>query len=457
MGKLLAAAAVRDITPSPEILELVKSEGRYNYDGVKRALYLRTLVLTDGEKRFVYFGTDLSSFTINAEAEEILRAELGLEPKDYMFGTNRSHNTISGWGQNLYDENRPGSSKFGRMVIGLMVDSVKEAMGKLVPARIGAKVGHSAINCFREQYTPAGNFEGMNHGAPPAPWLRVVRVEDMEGETIALLVNYCMQNCMVCWNSAIGEYNYVTSDLAGEIIEFLEKAGKHKYPVIWSNGGGADRQPLIYSLMDHCEVDDNGEFHYVHEVLPIDAVLMLMRHLAAEQGLDVLRTVEEIDNYTDEFHYFSDYVYTEVPGKVMLYKRMNFYRPGVDDVSIEPDEPIRFRYAMNVINDIAFCAVNVPSYSGVYEKIKDMMPFPVVVFSDDSFGGNGMTCIPMPECEEKDRYVHATLQSRSYTARIGFNACMNGFGKLLEKYMLQTVYTYQNAPHPDDMTEVSHD
>lgn len=450
MGKLLAAAAVRNITPTQEILELVNQEGRYHYEGIERELFLRTLVLTDGEKRFVYFGTDLSGFTFNSEAVERFRSELGLEPQDYIFGTNRSHNTISGWGQDLHDiVNRPGSCKFGQMVIESMISSVREAMEKLKPARIGAREGYSGISCSRELCTPAGNFEGMNHGAPAAPWLRVVRVEDMEGETIALLVNYCMQNCMVSGNTDVGKYNYVTSDLAGEIIAFLERAGKHKYPVIWSNGGGADRQPLIYSRMDHCQVDDEGNYYHAQEVLPIDAVLMIMRHLAAEQGLDVMRTVEQIDNYSDEFRYFSGVEECEVPGKTALSRRMDFYRPGLDDVSIVPDAPIKFRYAMNVINDIAFCAVNVPSYSGVYRALREMMPFPVVVFSDDSFGGSGMACIPVPECEEEDRYVHATLQSRSYTARMGFNACMNGFGKLLERYMLQNIYTYRNAPYPE--------
>ena len=96
-----------------------------------------------------------------------------------------------------------------------------------------------------------------------------------------------------------------------------------------------------------------------------------------------------------------------------------------------------------VVNDIAFTGVNCPSYSGAYKALKEMMPFPVTVFCDDNFGGIGMTCVAPPEVEEKDRYVHATLQSKAYTARIGFNAFMSGFGSLLEQYMLDTVYTYQ--------------
>ena len=452
MGKLLAASAVRDITPTDEILGLIKAEGRYDYDGIAHRLYLRTLILTDGTDRFVFFDTDLSSFVINTEAQDYLRRELWLDPKDYMFGTNRSHNTISGWGTDLHDEKRPGTAKYGWLCLEAMVSSCREAMEKLVPARIGSKLGYSGINVYREQRTPWGNFEAMNHSFEQAPWLRVARVESLEGDTIALLVNYCMQNCAVAHNGFTGEYNYVTSDLAGEIIDYLERAGRHKYPVLWANGGGADRQPLIYSLLDHCAVDDDGNFTRVHDVLPIDAMLKLMKVFAAEQGLDVIRTVSEIDNYSDEFNYWSGVNVVEVPGKkAAMSKGLHDYHPEKDDVSPEADEPVPYRYHLAVINDMAFAGVNCPVYSGAYKALKDMMPFPVTFFFDDNFGGVGMTSIAPPYVEESDLYVHATLQSRSYTARIGFNAFMNGFGKLLEKYMLKTVYTYKGAPHPDDI------
>ena len=442
MGKLYAAVSVRDITPTDEIIALVNQEGRYHYEGIGHRLYLRTLVLTDREKRFVFFDTDLSSFTINEEAQELFRKELGLEPQDYMFGTNRSHNTVSGWGMDLHDTKKPGTAKYAALCLNAMFESCREAMENLVHARIGSAEGISKINCFREQYTPCGNFEGLSHSAPDAPWLRVVRVEDLDGETIALLVNYSMQNCMICRNTEMGEYPYVTSDLAGEIIDYLEKAGKHKYPVLWANGGGADRQPLLFGRLDYCDVDDDGNFFLREEVLPLEATKRLMKMLAAEQGLDVIRTVESISNYSDEFHYWSGVKVTEVPGKKPLFPKINFYKPG-DDVHPVKDSPVPYRYHLAVVNDIAFTGVNCPSYSGAYKALKEMMPFPVTVFCDDNFGGIGMTCVAPPEVEEKDRYVHATLQSKAYTARIGFNAFMSGFGSLFEQYMLDTVYTYK--------------
>ncbi|MCD7738131.1 MAG: hypothetical protein LUH58_03710 [Lachnospiraceae bacterium] len=448
MEKLLAGTAVRDITPTPQILEDLKSEGRYTYEGVAHPIYLKTLVLTDGNRKFVYFCTDLSRFTVNEEIQDRLEKELGLSEGDYLFSTIRTHNTISGFGVDLHDESKKGSSMYGQLFFDAVFDSCREAMKNLVPARIGAAEGESFITMRREQFSPAGNFESCNTSLPPAPWLRVVRVEDLQGATLALLVNYSMQNCMVCHYSMEGEgYDLITNDAAGEIVDYLERVGKHAYPVFWSNGGGADRQPMMY-LTDYCDVDDNGVFSIRHQVLPIEASLMIMKFLAAEQGRDVMKTVEKISSYSDEFRLDTQVLNLKVPGKKRLFPAIENYH-YTEDVRPVTDAPVEMRLQMTVLDGIAFCAANGPVYAGAYKALKDMLPFKVTVFFDDCLGGPHATVIPTPDMEEENKYVHATLQSYSYTARIGFNAFMGGFGKMLEKYMLKTVPTYGGVPYPD--------
>lgn len=447
MGKLYAGTAVRDITPTTEVLELVKTEGRYHYEGVAHPLFLKTLVLTDGEKKFVYFAADLSRFSMDPVTEKRLKDELDLRPGEYIFSTIRTHNTLSGFGEVFDDPQKPGSALYAKQFYEAAIDSCREAMARVVPARIGAAEGRSYISCHREQFTPAGNFESTGFDGQQAPWLRVARVEDLAGNTLALLVNYCMQNCMVCWYSQEGkDYDLITNDTAGEIVDYLEKAGKHTYPVFWGNGGGADRQPYLY-LADYCDVDDQGEYHYRHEILPIEASLKIMKLLAAQQSRDVLETVAKIRGYSDEFQLHSEVMVRSVPGKEKLSKKIHIYRTG-DDVTPVASAPVKLRLQLTVIDGIAFCACNGPTYSGVYEKIKSMMPFAVTFFFDDCLGGPDATTVPLPEMEENNRYVHATLQSTSYTARLGFNALMGGFGEMLARYELHVNPVYAGAPDP---------
>ena len=449
MGKLMAGTAVRNITPTPEVLELVKTEGRYTYEGVAHDLFLKTLVLTDGEEKFVYFATDLSRFSINPVIEKRFEEELGLKEGDYIFSTIRTHNTLSGFGEVFDDPKKPGSDLYAKQFYEAVIDSCKEAMAKVVPARIGAAEGRSYISCHREQFTPAGNFESTGFDGEQAPWLRVARVEDLQGQTLALLVNYSMQNCMVCWYSQEGgDYNLVTNDTAGEIVDYLEKVGKHQYPVFWGNGGGADRQPYMY-LLDYCDVNDNGEFSFRHEIMPIEGSLKIMKLLAAQQSRDVMNTVAKIKEYSDEFSLNKQVLYKEVPGRVKPSLKIHIYHDG-DDVTPVASEPVKMRLQFAVVNNIAFCASNGPTYSGVYKAVKDMMPFDVTFFFDDCLGGPGATTVPTPDMEEENKYVHATLQSANYTARIGFNALMGGFAEMLARYVVESNPIYGGVAYPEN-------
>ena len=255
MGKLLAGVSRKDITPDDEMLAVLRKDGKYVYEGIHNRIYVKVLILTDGEKRFVYICNDFSYFTLNDDVRKAL-SELNIDLKDCFFSGTRCHNCVSGWQDMPFDEMPEGHKLYGKMYLKQLVAAINEAMDKLVPARIGATVVDSWINTFREQYTEIGNFESMNHNGPRAPWLRVVRVEDTEGRTLCVLANYCMQNCSLYWNTHYGEFHLLSSDVAGQIIDYVECAGKHEFPLFWSNGGGQDQQAVTYSLMDKMEVND---------------------------------------------------------------------------------------------------------------------------------------------------------------------------------------------------------
>lgn len=447
MGKLSAGVAVRDITPKGEMLQRLNEEGPYYYEGAYRPLFLRVLILTDGEKRFVYASTDLSYFMLNTDFEKALR-EVNVDPKDFFMSGTRSHNTISKWENIPFDEMLPAKASYGRYVVQTVIELIGEAMANLKPARIGGIVEESNINNYREQYTPLGNFEGMNHNGPRAPWLRVVRVEDLDHNTMAVLANYCMQNCSLYWNTFAGEFSMMTGDVASEIVNYVECAGKHTYPLFWSVGGGADQQAVTYSLMDRVEVDDEGNFSHVHEHLPLDATLQLMRLYACEQGQDILRAMRRIDHYSDEFNYFSEEVVTDVPRRQPV-GHPTVFQPGVDHVRPELDpNPVRFRYKLAAVNDIAFCAVNARTFSETYKAVADMMPFGVTVFFDDCF--DTVSGVTPPKYEETNLNCHSSLQSSTYTMRMAYNALMAGFQELLTKYMLANAPVYRNAPYPGE-------
>lgn len=202
-------------------------------------------------------------------------------------------------------------------------------------------------------------------------------------------------------------------------------------------------------LLDYCDVNDEGEYSFHHEIMPIEASLKIMKLLAAQQSRDVMQTVAKITDYFDEFNLYKEVLVKKVPGRVQPSKKIHIYHDG-DDVTPVASEPVTLRLQFAVINGIAFCASNGPTYSGVYKAVKDMMPFGVTFFFDDCLGGPGATTIPTPDMEEENKYVHATLQSANYTARPGFNALMGGFAEMLAKYMISKNPVYGGVPYPED-------
>lgn len=444
MKKLLAGAAIRNIDPTPELLAAVNADpnGRYQYQGIGDPMYCRVTILSDGQEHFCILGSDLSQCILTVEFLEELENRFAI-PRDHVLGGGtRSHQTISYQMGDRYGDYPPGAAAYYRYFHGILLEAVAEALENLRPARIGAAVGESRINVSREFPSPIGTLESQNHNAPEAPWLRVVKVESLDGEILSVLVNYSMHCCLLCWNDINGEYPYTSGDVAGAVSQYVERYGKHQYPVTWIVGGGTDREPTIYSLLEHCAVDDEGNFYFKRNVLPVEGSRMLLEQYAAEQGLDVIRTMNSITQLHEEFDFFCGATLREVPAKQSLEGRFRGlvtddhvarYIPGMDVTPEPKDPPLRFEYRLMVLDGIAFAGVNGAPYAQLYWELARMMPTEVTFLFDDCFGS--ISSIPAADVEEKQIYGHSTFQSRQLSARQGAESFLDAFRELREKYI----------------------
>lgn len=444
MKKLMAGAAIRSIDPTPEMIHALNTDPntRYAYEGIGDPMFCRVTILSDGEEHFCILASDLSQCILTVEFLEELERRYGIDSCHVIGGGTRSHQTVSYQFGDHYGNYPPGAAAYYRYFHSVLLDAVGEALSNLRPARIGAAVGESRINVSREFPSPIGTLETQNHNAPEAPWLRVVKVESTDGEIISVLVNYSMHCCLLCWNDIIGEYKYTSGDVAGAVSQYVERYGKHKYPVSWIVGGGTDREPTIYSLLEHCAVDDNGNFYFKRNVMPIAAVRMLLEQYAAEQGLDVIRTMESISDMSEEFDFFLAQTTREVPAKKSLEARFRSlvtddhvarYIPGMDTTPEPVDPPLLFRYRLAVLNGIAFAGINGAPYAALYKQMADQMPAKVTMMFDDCFGS--ISNIPTADAEEKGIYGHSTFQSKQLSARQGAETFLEAFRQLGQEYL----------------------
>lgn len=443
MGKLLAGASIKNITPSPAMLDAINADGRYGYTGIADELFCRVTVLSDGTQHFVIIASDLSRFPLPQEFLAEMQARYGVDEAHLLVGGTRSHNTVSYKRSAVYADFMPGELLYYTYVHQRALEAVGEAIAKLVPARIGAAVGESHINTGREWVTPIGTLEAPNHRDGRATRLRVVKVEALTGETLAVLVNYSMHCILLCWNDTIGECKQVSGDIGGAVSRFVERWGKHTFPCSWTVGGGADRIPLIFSGLERIDVSDDGQFYFQRQVLPIAAARMLLRQFACEQGMDILRTLESIRDWSEEFDYFFAQTTRNVDAKEGFHKQIAAqrasddpdalrYLPGMDVTPHKADTPLRYVYRLAVLDGIAFAGVNGIPYSASYEKMADQMPAAVTLLFDDCYGT--VSSIPTPEEEELLIYGHSALQSKNFSARQATDAFLDAFQELGQRY-----------------------
>lgn len=444
MGKLLAGAAIRNITPSPELIRAINSDGRYAYTGIADEIFCRVTIFSDGKEHFAIIASDLSRFPLPKEFLEETEKRFGIDENHLLVGGTRSHNTVSYKKSASYAEFMPGELAYYTFVHQCALEAIAEALSKLVPARIGGAVGRSRINTGRELVTPLGTLESPNHLDGKATRLRVVKAEALTGETISVLVNYSMHCILLCWNDTIGECKKVSGDLGGAVSQFVERWGKHAFPCSWTVGGGADRIPLIFSGLERVDVDDDGKFYFERRVLPIEAARILMEQFACEQGMDILRTMESIDNWSEDFDYYFAKTSRTVDSKTGFHEQIVRQRarddpdairyiPGMDITPERGSEPLRYVYRVAILNGIAFAGVNGIPYSANYEKMADAMPTKVTFLFDDCYGT--VSSIPTPEEEEERIYGHSALQSKNYAAREATEAFLGAFRELGEQYL----------------------
>jgi hypothetical protein len=135
------------------------------------------------------------------------------------FSHNHSSPALPGWTSDPPDQARL-KSKYQEKLFGWLVEAAQEADRKLQPARIGAGWGESYIGVYRRETGPDGrDVLGEVPDHPIDPAVGVIRVDDLEGQPIAVLFSYG------CHPVTMGPLSMVAStDFPGPARQVVEKS-----------------------------------------------------------------------------------------------------------------------------------------------------------------------------------------------------------------------------------------
>ncbi len=275
---LSAGAARVDITPPPGI-ELWGYGNRSGpATGVLDPLYARALVLDDGRNAVAIVTLDLGR-TFGQAQMKTLRERVRREHRiaDVMFIASHTHS-----GPSIDEDYENGNvPEWERSALDKIAQAIGEARSRMTEARIGTGFGQTIIGHNRRLAQSDGSMKMLwrnstgQTGGPIDPVVGVIRVDDRQGNTLAILVNYA------CHPVVFGPDNLrYSADFPGAMARLVEASwdsNQNKRPIcFFLQGAPGDINPLL----DKTPLEENADVE--------------MRRAGEQLGREVLRVGREL-------------------------------------------------------------------------------------------------------------------------------------------------------------------
>jgi hypothetical protein len=236
-AELTAGVAKVDITPPAG----TQMWGYFNRlkgaEGTIDPLYARVLVLEAGDQRLAYVDLDLGR-TFGPASLEHLRSAAKQSSGINNLIVQATHTHA---GPVVMDVYPSGTPAWETAALNKIEEAIREAHEQAVPVRIGTGYGKAYIGYNRRRLNPDGTVTMLwNNSArvptwPVDPTVAVLRIDNMDGQPLAILVNYA------CHPVTFGSDNLrFSADFPGVMCKVVEKAFDGKPLAFFMQGAPGD-------------------------------------------------------------------------------------------------------------------------------------------------------------------------------------------------------------------------
>ncbi|RYG81143.1 hypothetical protein EON77_07820, partial [bacterium] len=220
---LRAGASRIDFTPATDRLPAT-------YRGVLDPIYVRSLVLDNGNTRAALVAIDIGGLSTAVVAKVAARAaqELRIPQGQLLVSATHTHSVPFGLDASLEEK---------------ILQGLREAIAKLEPARVASGTGQSYINVNRDRIDPKTRrwWEGPNTEGDSDKTVAVLRVETPAGKPIAVYTNYAVHAVIT------GTLDLVSGDIPGATSRYLEDALGDEVVALWTSGAAGDQNPIYFN------------------------------------------------------------------------------------------------------------------------------------------------------------------------------------------------------------------
>lgn len=418
-ARLSAGVARSDITPPIGIGHAGwGAQSHQRAVGVDLPLWVTALALNDGAETFVIIDID-TMYLFEEEAAAVLEAVTrltSLPPTHVRLSYTHTHSgPLSGSAWSAWMQEGPE-------MIGSYDESLQHkaagvawaAIKALQPVHIRAGRGTSGIAVNRRLQRPEDGkvIVGRNYAGPIDSEVQVVRIDAVEGQPLATLVNYACHpitvgpDCDLITPDYPGVAKRIVEQATGSTCLFLQGACGDVGPIRGGARGGLQEYRRLGAMLGHeasriwweTEVPQQTERYIgtlesgaplaVYEQEPAaepDRYLRVLsgvvplptRHLGNPEKLTA-----EFEHHIAELtqlreHHASD---ASIREKTMLAKRSGMRAGLAKSVARQPHRNVTFQ-ALALGPDIAFLAIAAEPFSEIGRRVKDASPFRYTLFS----------------------------------------------------------------------------
>jgi hypothetical protein len=359
-------AAKVDVTPGAKDLPP-------SYEGILDHLYSRAIVIDDGVSIAALITVDTGGVPnlVWTDVAKRLERELKIAPENVLLTATHTHSAPR-------QDVGPYTDK--------IVESVRLAKLRAVPARIGYGTGVSYINVNRNIIDPKTRrwWEGPNYEGPSDKTVAVIKFEAVTGEPIAVYYNYAMHAVTV------GQLDLVSADAPGTASHYIEDSFDDKLVALWSSGAAGDQNPIYFQQtydLREIRIEDyarrgidisnamppggqglNKQDPTVIKLMNQQKQMILsMGQFLGEEVLHVMREMDRMDaNVRLEGHTTT----ISCPGR----ERTNSGRAGFPG-EYQDAGPVEIRLGLLKLGEIMIGAVNAEVFNPIAQRLKRESPY----------------------------------------------------------------------------------
>lgn len=382
-GPLRAGAAKVSITPDANAIPRP-------FTSIHDSLFARAIYLDNGTDRAVLLTADIggmSTAITDYVAHEISR-ELNVPPAHILISATHDHNAIFGGPTppSMVGNSSNGAETFDVKLKSGLVQAAIQAHDRMQLARIGYGTGHLYLNANRDAIDDETRLwsQEPNLDYPSDKTLAVIKIESLDGDLIAVYMNYAMHA-----NSLFLE-GMISADFPGEASRYIERMFDDKAVALWTSGAAGDQNPLylrpnlkivnarVQAVMDADHLDlgpaimramftgDPTADKIAPDPIALDQSLELVKSMGQLTAEEALRVMTHIHAMNTAVQIVGAQEEVDCPAR----HRLDTGREGAPGKYEDSPNPVRIKIGALRIGDIALGSANAELYNMIGQRVK---------------------------------------------------------------------------------------